>query len=114
MRGENEGSAGIDGPPGWAWPAERRRRPLLDHRRFEGDSEDRGANGLDLEKDDCAPGLVALACGNEHVLPDGNGGVRVGNGGVVGLDVDGRGSRVQVDGYRVTVQFGREVQVAED
>ena len=87
---------------------------MLDHRGFEGDREDRGADGLDLKEDDRAVSLVAITRGHKHMLPNSDSGVRIGDRGVVGLNVDGRGCGVQIDRYGVAVQFSREMQVAEN
>ncbi len=61
-----------------------------------------------------ALGLIVVARGNEHVLPDGDGSVRVGNGCVVGLDVDGCGGGIQIDRNGVAIEFSRETQIAEN
>ena len=48
------------------------------------------------------------------MLANGDGSVGVGDGSVIGLNVDGGGVSVEIDGYGVAVELGGEMQVTED
>ena len=66
-----------------------------------------------ISKRTTAPVPSAVCSRGEHGLADGEGDVGVGDGGVVWVDVDFGGIGIQVDGNRITFDFGMDREVTE-
>ena len=87
-------------------------RPHPHHVQAETEGQLDRPHGIDLENH--ANGAAVRAACREHALPDGEGGVRVGDGGHLRRDVDDGGEPIDVDRYRVVLHFRRDAELAED
>ena len=92
--------------------AERWHRPHLAHVGGEAEDQVHRAHRVHLEEHDGA-GPGGRCIGRKHDLPDGDGDVRVGDGGAVGAYFDLAGHRVQVERHRIVFDIGFDGEVRE-
>jgi hypothetical protein len=86
--------------------------PHAQHFRFELEGKIQRANGFDFEKDNRPGGSTASR--HEHTLADGEGRVRVSDGGEAGRHFDGRSVGLDVDRHRIIGKLRLDVEAAQN